>query len=487
MDPTGNAITEQPISHVPEANVILYRSNNPAAGYFYLTFAWMFGLSAFLSLLDLIITNYHHPWSPGLFLILSVWTMLFSLFRWKTSSIDKITLTSEGILFPRKWKYSLLNELFRPWSDIHSVDFDGNCRPSDIANWRAQRGSSITLDFKSGGSVLLEVSGMERSRVEELLLMVERQAGQSTLSQKASLFERSLLSVDCAIPITYETIWTDALETQFGATNFVPLATGDTLQSGRYEVRMQLASGGFSAVYLARQGANTRVILKESTVPPGRDQRTQEKAKELFEREAKLLAKIDHPSISKVLDCFIEDGRDYIVLEFIPGVSLRQLVQRDGAQPADKVIQWAVQIAEILSYLHGLEPAIIHRDITPDNLIVRDQDKIALIDFGVSNEFVRQATGTMVGKQAYIPPEQIRGRSEPRSDVYALGATLYFLLVGVDPEPLSISRPSLSGKDVPNELDNLIAFCTQPKSSERPDSADLVVLLKDVAHTPNLK
>jgi eukaryotic-like serine/threonine-protein kinase len=294
-----------------------------------------------------------------------------------------------------------------------------------------------------------------------------------------------LLSVDCAIPITYETIWTDALETQFGATNFVPLATGATLQSGRYEVRIQLASGGFSAVYLARQGANTRLILKESTVPPGRDERTQEKAKELFDREAKLLAKIDHPSISKVLDCFVEDGRDYIVLEFIPGVSLRQLVQKDGAQSADKVIQWAIEIAEILSYLHGLEPAIIHRDITPDNLIVRDQNRIALIDFGVSNEFVRQATGTMVGKQAYIPPEQIRGRSEPRSDVYALGATLYFLLVGVDPEPLSISRPSLS--EVPAELDDLIALCTQLKSSERPHSVDLVELFKDVAHSRTLK
>jgi hypothetical protein len=178
MEPSGEAISEQPITHAPEANVILYRSQNPAAGYFFLAFVWMFGLGAASTFLEFASYNFQY-WDSGMvirFMFQSFWTVVFSLFRWKTSSTDKITLTSEGILFPRKWKYSLLNELFRPWSDIHSVDFDGNCRPSDIANWRAQRGSSITLDFKSGGSVLLEVSGMERSRVEELLLTIERQA-----------------------------------------------------------------------------------------------------------------------------------------------------------------------------------------------------------------------------------------------------------------------------------------------------------------------
>jgi len=303
-----------------------------------------------------------------------------------------------------------------------------------------------------------------------LFLAVEKWSDQSVLSRRALLLERGLAAVDNAISLSYTSIWTDALESQFAATNFVPLKTTSKLQDGRYEVRMQLASGGLSAVYLAKLVPNSRVVLKESVLPSDTDDKTRAKAKELFEREGRLLSRLSHPQIAKVLDFFVEDGRDYIALEYIPGVSLRQFIKSDNFRDEKTIVAWAAQMADILLYLHELDPPIVHRDLTPDNLLARDDGKVALIDFGVSNEFISQATGTLVGKQAYISPEQFRGKAEPRSDVYSFGATLYFLLTGEDPEPLSVSRPKQVKPEISPYLDELVAQCTDMDVEKRPDA-----------------
>ncbi|MBC7999531.1 MAG: serine/threonine protein kinase [Leptolyngbya sp.] len=292
--------------------------------------------------------------------------------------------------------------------------------------------------------------------------------------------ERSLAAVDNSLPISYTSIWTDALETQFSATHFMPLKTASVLQNGRYQVRMQLASGGLSAVYLAKTETGNRVVLKESVLPIDTDQRTKKKAKELFEREGKLLARLDHPQVAKVLDFFVENGRDYLVLEFIPGVSLRQYIRSNSKRDLALIANWSYQILQIIDYLHALQPPVIHRDLTPDNLLATDDGKIVLIDFGVSNEFVSKATGTLVGKQAYIPPEQFRGKAEPKSDIYAFGATLYFLLTGEDPVPLSISNPSTVTNGIPAALNELVVHCTQTDPDSRPTAAEAAVRVKQL-------
>ncbi len=414
---------------------------------------------------------------PGFFILVG-FALCVRACNWRSKHL--IRLTESGIIFDKIMRYGLLDRLHREWSDVHAVDFQGHCRPKNIAEWSGLGDSSLTIDFKSGGSVQLDLDALSRSTAEELLLSLERFSGQEVFSKNALLFERAVMAVDSNVPITYETIWTDALDSQFGATIFVPLTTGARLQGERYEVRMQLASGGLSAVYLAGQTGGRKVVLKESTLPADISEAVRSKAKELFEREARLLARIEHPRITKVLDHFVEAGRDYIVLEFIPGMSLRQLVELKGQQPPRKVLRWAVQIVEVLHYLHHLEPAIVHRDLTPDNLIIKSDESIALIDFGVSNEFVSVATGTLVGKQAYIPPEQIRGKAEPKSDIYAFGATLYFLLVGQDPEPLSVSRAAQALPGVPAEFDELIAACTQLENEDRPDSRHLVEICREL-------
>ena len=287
------------------------------------------------------------------------------------------------------------------------------------------------------------------------------------------------MAVDNAIPSSYTSIWTDALDSQFAATSFEPLRTTATLQNGLYEVRMQLASGGLSAVYLA-QAKKEKVILKESVLPLDTDERTLKKAKELFEREGRLLARLSHPQIAKVMDFFVEDGRDYIVLQYIPGESLRQRIRSAAAPSQMEITHWALQIAEIITYLHELEPPVIHRDLTPDNLLIREDGTVMLIDFGVSNEFVSRATGTLVGKQAFIPPEQFRGKSEPKSDVYAFGATLHFLLTGEDPEPLAVSNPSNVNGAIPVILNQLVAACTDMNPSNRPSANELAVQCRKI-------
>lgn len=398
----------------------------------------------------------------------------------RTRKLVTFQAQPDGLHFSKYWTSSLLGRLSREWSDIHSVECTSAITPGEIAKWRLPSGSSLIIDFKSGGSALIEIDRMEREEVEDFFLRVERNTGQAVLTKKALLLERGLMAVDNAVSASYTSIWTDALESQFAATHFEPLKTTASLQSGLYEIRMQLASGGLSAVYLAQTRSKEKVIIKESVLPLDTDERTRKKAKELFEREGRLLSRLDHPQIAKVIDFFVEDGRDYIVLQYVPGESLRQRVRSSKPPSHKEVVRWALQIAKILSHLHGLEPPVIHRDLTPDNLLVKGDGTIVLIDFGVSNEFLSKATGTLVGKQAFIPPEQFRGKSEPKSDIYAFGATLHFLLTREDPEPLSVSNPASLCPEIPHDLNQLVITCTALDSLHRPDSNELLETCKEV-------
>ena len=137
-------------------------------------------------------------------------------------------------------------------------------------------------------------------------------------------------------------------------------------------------------------------------------------------------------------------------------------------------LSWAKQICEVLIYLHTQAPPIVHRDLTPDNLVLSVNVGLVLIDFGAANAFIGTATGTMVGKQSYMPPEQLRGKSVPQSDIYALGCTLYFLLTGSDPMPLEVANPGERTK-VSRDLNALIMECTAQKVEDRFDSAQAVM------------
>jgi serine/threonine protein kinase len=231
--------------------------------------------------------------------------------------------------------------------------------------------------------------------------------------------------------------------------SFLPRYT--TLQ-GRYRIVKRLGSGGMGAVYEAiDRRLNITVALKESFANDHRLRRQ-------FAREARMLAKLNHPALPRVTDYFTESNRVFLVMQFIPGPDLAEIIARKrGPFPRPEVIAWADQILEALIYLHSPEHQIVHRDIKPHNLKIKAGGQIALLDFGLAKS---DMTETSVNSRRsvfgftrrYSPPEQIQDLgTSPRSDIYALGATLYLLFTGVKP-PDAITRATALAEGKPDPL-----------------------------------
>ncbi len=214
------------------------------------------------------------------------------------------------------------------------------------------------------------------------------------------------------------------------------LKAGEVLQ-GRYRIERVLGTGGMSTVYLAldlRFNRARRLCAIKEMISHILDPRMRALAQQSFEREAALLATLSHPSIPKIYDYFIEGERSYLVMEYIPGQDLETLLRRtEGMLPVEEVVNWAVQICDVLHYLHSQQPPIIFRDLKPSNIMVDPYGRVYLVDFGIAKVFQAGQRGTMVGTEGYSPPEQYRGVADPRTDIYALGATLHHLLTGQDP------------------------------------------------------
>lgn len=266
--------------------------------------------------------------------------------------------------------------------------------------------------------------------------------------------------------VSYTQLWESGADLRFGLTSFTPLLPGALLQE-TFKIEKQIAAGGFSAVYLATGDDGARFVIKESVVPFNLDEELKRKAQEQFQREAKLLSKLNHPQIARVFDHFVENGRSYMRMEFVEGTNLRNLIGNNQAVSEATAIKWLGELAAILAYLHELSPPVVHRDISPDNILVTADDRLVLIDFGAANEFIGAATGTLVGKHAYMAPEQIRANAEPRSDLYSLGACGYFCVTGRDPEPIRKSSPKSHGSNVSEWFDQLIQKLTALDREER--------------------
>lgn len=390
----------------------------------------------------------------------------------------RIVLTEKKLSFPLLMSASLLFRRSRPWADLGSVSLSkkmvrATADPYDIesmANW------TLRLYFRSGGNTALKLKRLSKKDLKALCQSLSEWGEKAVISNEAIELIKRVLQKDeikeaPAAAATYTAMWEEEMSAHLGATTFVPLSKGATLQNGRLKVVSMIASGGLSAVYLVERDTGTLAVLKESVIPHCVDEKTKEKAKELFRREASLLMKLDHPAIARVMDHLVENGRDYLLLEYVPGTSLRQHIRLNGPGSEKQVLAWAKELAATLAYLHELSPPVVHRDLTPDNVVLRSDGALVLIDFGAANEYVGQATGTLIGKQSYISPEQFRGKAEPSSDIYALGGTLNFLLTGEDPEPLSPSHPRTFRAELSDAIDQLVAKCTALSTSQRIESA----------------
>lgn len=239
------------------------------------------------------------------------------------------------------------------------------------------------------------------------------------------------------------------------------LSKGVVLQS-RYEIIKILGLGGMGAVYLAqdlRFSGITRYCALKEMISSTPDPQIRRLAVQSFMREANLLVQLNHPGIPQIYDFFTEGVRSYLVMEFVEGEDLENLLEnREGLFKEEVVLDWGIQVCDVLIYLHSRNPAIIFRDLKPANIMLRDRqhNKIALIDFGIAKAFEAGQKGTMIGTEGYSPPEQYEGVADPRGDIYALGATLHHLLTKRDPrlkppftfheEPPRLLNPSLSAR-----------------------------------------
>jgi serine/threonine protein kinase len=238
-----------------------------------------------------------------------------------------------------------------------------------------------------------------------------------------------------------------------------------TVLQNRYLILNQIGQGGMGAVYIATdQRFGSTVALKETFF-------TDPALRRAFEREARLLNRLRHPALPRVSDHFTEEEGQFLVMEFITGEDLWEMLKaQGGAFPVKEVLGWADQLLDALDYLHTQEPSVIHRDIKPQNLKLTTRGQIILLDFGLAKGTPQQAsqvnaTGSIFGySRNYAPLEQIQGTgTDTRSDLYSLAATVYHLLTGTTPpDALTRAAAVLNGQPDPlrpaNELHSQVPY-----------------------------
>ncbi|MBD1939785.1 serine/threonine-protein kinase [Microcoleus sp. FACHB-68] len=265
-----------------------------------------------------------------------------------------------------------------------------------------------------------------------------------------------------------------------------PLHQMGDIIADRYRLTNILGQGGIGITYEAEdQETGKRVALKEVSLRRLRDW----KVLELFEREARVLSELNHPSIPAYLDYFqvdtASDRSFYLVQEIAPGKSLSALVEAGWRASEGEAQKLAIRVLEILSYLHSLTPPVIHRDIKPQNIILAEDGQVSLVDFGAVQDTYRHTfagSSTVVGTYGYMAPEQFRGHAEPATDLYGLGATLLFLLTHQSPADLPQRRLKIEFRSQVNISDDFagwIETLIEPAVEDRFTSAKeaLAVLL----------
>lgn len=256
------------------------------------------------------------------------------------------------------------------------------------------------------------------------------------------------------------------------------------LIDNKYRILDVVGKGGMSVVYLARnERANKSWAIKE--VKKVGEENLEIKKNSLI-AETEMLKKLSHPNLPAIVDVIETKDTYLVVMDYIEGNDLNEVLQEYGAQPQEQVIEWALQLCDVLGYLHTRKPTIIYRDLKPANIMLKPDNTIALIDFGTAREVKHQdaADTISLGTRGYAAPEQFgaNAKTDARTDIYCLGATLYHLLTNHNPstepyvmEPIRNSNPQLSAG-----LEQIILKCTKPNPKDRYQScAELMYALQN--------
>lgn len=242
-----------------------------------------------------------------------------------------------------------------------------------------------------------------------------------------------------------------------------------TVIDGKYELIKQIGHGGFTETYLAMGIILNKALAAKICTKSN----SSEEITEAIINEARMVKHLNHPAIPHIVDIIDNDEYLCIIEDYIEGITLEEIVKKYGAQPKEKVIDWAKQLCDVLGYLHSHYPPYIHRDVKPANIILKPNGNIVLIDFGIMRTYKPKniADTQNFGTKGYAAPEQYggRGQTDARTDIYGLGMTLYHLITGIDPKgqdfvykPISQINPNL-----PKGLECVIDKCVQLDPDKR--------------------
>jgi eukaryotic-like serine/threonine-protein kinase len=267
------------------------------------------------------------------------------------------------------------------------------------------------------------------------------------------------------------------------------LHANDTILRERYKITNIVGKGGMGSVYRAEdlRLPGRLCALKVVEPDPNFSPELQSQAQSQFFQEASILAQLDHPNLPKVSDYFTENGRDYLVMDFVPGKDLRELlIENDGPIAESLVMKWAEQIVDALDYLHRQDPPILHRDIKPANIKLTPDGRIKLVDFGLVKLMIPDDSRTITvvqgrGTALYTPLEQYGGdggHTDVRTDVYALGATFYHLLTNTPPSdakarflnPHILVPPQRSNPAISHYVSEAIMWAMEMHPDQRPST-----------------
>lgn len=426
-------------------------ANSETAGPIYVTTIWTVLL---LWTAYCVAVNYQPAVQVGLMFMTFLWS------QWKhlsTTALNrsKLDLKAKGLDIKDRYLNALM-----PWDWLTNVEIRQRSL-SFIPNY-------VYFKFKNGSDVLILWDDIRETMDSTTLISCVRTwAPQATLIGDAKLTKSESIA-------TYTEIWLKDIsntKTERRLRADQTLAPG-TVLSESYVIDRVLSGGGQGTAYLASVLATAavldiprQIVIKEFILPA--NERGLKKATESLVKEVGILRRINHPQIVRLYDFFLEDTRGYFALEFIEGVNLRQLVDRHGPLDDKKTARIGAMLCDALSYLHALNPVVVHGDVTPDNVMLEGSGSIKLMDFDAAAELTRNKSNTVVGKHAYMSPEQFKGELADSCDMYALGCSLFFLLTGSDPEPVSESRPAQVVPTVSHELSEIVAKSTRLDASKR--------------------
>ena len=284
------------------------------------------------------------------------------------------------------------------------------------------------------------------------------------------------------------------LKTHIGTLNIdmlsVPKTTDDfpqqihigTIIDGKYKIVRALGQGCYCQVFLA---LNEKTNKSWTIKVIHKDSERYDTFMQNLSTEISLLNSLNHPGIPTIIDIIDTNKYMLIVMDYIEGISLSNVIADNGAQSEDVVLQWAIQLAEMLGYLHSQTPAIIHNDLQPSNIMLKSDGKIMLIDFGVSQKIESDMQDTVcLGTAYYTAPEKYSsGKVDQRTDIYAVGVTLYSIITGNDPSkpPYMIYPIRKVNSELSKGFEYIISKCMEPNPEDRyQNTAELLADLHNI-------